>query len=366
MSFSGYNRMVLGAVGAFLGLAAWLAATLEPYDGDLTRVGALPERAYGWTGTKPRFVPEAARYWRKGEPIASAEVLVLGDSFSHQSQLGFGWQNYFIARTGLDLLSYNLHSMPALQVLESPALSRDPPRLIVYEIAELNLPDWPPTYGGDCAPPGQLHRPPIRVRPTDLPTEPFSRVTGRGWAIGPRVDQAMHVIKVRTAALLGQSKVAVLPVLPPARFTSRDQALLVYSYEVPGDDWAGLDLGRIACGLRNIRNAAERLLGVPLVFLPVPSKLSVYAGQVPGAPPSYGGFIPQVVERGGLQVPDLGGRLRQAVEAGEGDVYLPNNSHWSDLGHRIAADALYDHLLSLGLIAPAADAGSPAGRTAAP
>lgn len=351
MRFRQYNQILLGVALAFLALVAVLALTLEPIDGDLTRVGGLPERAFGWRGTKPRFVPEPARYHEPGAPIESAEVVVLGDSFSHQSAFGFGWQNFFIARTGLDLLSFNQHDVPAGQVIGSPALGRSPPRLIIYECAELNLPDWPAAFPGDCSLPDERRWRSIPVRATPLKTEPFSRRSSFAWDLGDRMDQAMHVVKVRSAALLGRSRVRLLRLGRDDLFTSRDQRLLLYDYDVPSDGWRGLDRDHIACGLRNIQNQAQRMLGVPLVFMLVPSKLSAYSDQVPGAREGYGGFIQSVVDRSGIPVPNLLRRLKVAVATGSRDLYLPNNSHWSDQGHRIAADALYDHLIERGLIA---------------
>ena len=101
MRFRGYNLVLFGLIGAFLSLVAFLAATLEPNTGDLTRVGGLSERAFGWRGEKPRFGSELSGYHQDGRPFEGAEVLVLGDSFSHQAHYGFGWQNWLVAATGL-------------------------------------------------------------------------------------------------------------------------------------------------------------------------------------------------------------------------------------------------------------------------
>jgi hypothetical protein len=52
-------------------------------------------------------------------------------------------------------------------------------------------------------------------------------------------------------------------------------------------------------------------------------------------------------------VPRLSEALGEAVEASCLDVYLPDDSHWSDAGHRITAKVLLAFLLDQGLIAPA-------------
>jgi len=36
--------------------------------------------------------------------------------------------------------------------------------------------------------------------------------------------------------------------------------------------------------------------------------------------------------------------LREAIEKGQQDIFLPNDSHWGSEGHRIVADGLLDYL----------------------
>jgi len=345
-----YNLVVIGCISALLLIAGWLALTQEPLSGDLTRVGGLAERDFGWQGVKPRFVPELFRYRTPAQPIASAQVVVIGDSFSHQSDHGFGWQNWFVARTGLDLLVYHLRGRPAEQVLLSPALRGNPPRLVIYEIAELNLPDFVPPYAGDCSLPPERTWAPLPVHPVPFTLAPYTRRTSWGWEPTARIEQAMHVIKVRAAGLLRPASVRLLPLNRIGLFSSREQSLLVYGYDVPEDDWRSLDLTGMACGLRNLKTTVEQALGAPLVILYAPGKLSAAVAAVGGARVSYQGFIPALIERSGIPAPAVLERLRTAIAAGVTDVYLPNDSHWANPGHAIAAEALYDYLLGRGLI----------------
>jgi hypothetical protein len=133
-------------------------------------------------------------------------------------------------------------------------------------------------------------------------------------------------------------------------FSSREQSLLVYGYDVPQDDWRSLDLDAMACGLRNLKTMVEQTLGAPLVILYAPGKLSAAVDAVADARPSYAGFIPALIARSGIPAPDALGPLRAAIAAGVEDVYFPNDSHWANHGHAIAADALYDFLLERGLM----------------
>jgi hypothetical protein len=357
MSARTYNIVLLGLLACFLGVVIHLVVTQEPVSGDLTRVGGLAEHDFGWRGQKARFDPELVRYRKPGQPVASAQVLVIGDSFSHQSGHGFGWQNHFIARTGLDLLVYHLRGQPADKLLSDPAIRRHPPKLVIYQSAELSLPDHLPRYAGDCTLPQERRWAPLPVHPVPYRSKVYERRTTWGGEMKPRIDQAMHVIKLNGFWNTSPARIRLLPLTRGDLFSSRDQTLLVYGYDVPADDWRSLEIEKMACGLRNLKTFVERELGAPFVVLYAPGKLSAYSGYAAGARPSFAGFIPALIERSGIAAPPVRERLMQAIASGSRDVYLPNDSHWGDTGHRIAADALYDFLRSTGLIQ--ADAAAP-------
>ena len=352
MSARTYNRVLLGLLACFLGVVIHLVVTQQPLTGDLTRVGGLPESEFGWQGKKARFDPELVRYRTREQAVVSAQVLVIGDSFSHQSGHGFGWENHFIARTGLDLLVYHLRGQPAEQLLAEPAIRAHPPKLVIYQSAELNLPEFLPHYPGDCTVPQERQWTPLAVHPVSYRSKLYERRTTWGGEMKPRIDQAMHVIKLNGFWNAGTARIRLLPLLRSDLFSSRDQTLLVYGYDVPNDDWRSLELKKMACGLRNLKAMVERELGAPFVVLYAPGKLSAYSAQVANPRPSFAGFIPSLIEQSGIPTPAVRERLIEAIASGSRDVYLPNDSHWGETGHRVAADALYDFLLSAGLIRP--------------
>src|SRR5438067_5273960 len=51
---------------------------LQPLSGDLTRLGLLPERAFGWNAEQPTVTGRSATV----EKLEDADILVIGDSFS--------------------------------------------------------------------------------------------------------------------------------------------------------------------------------------------------------------------------------------------------------------------------------------------
>jgi len=59
---------------------------VQPLSGDLTRIGLLPERAFGWNTAQLTVAGRAATV----EKLADAEILIVGDSFSMSGV----WQRY--------------------------------------------------------------------------------------------------------------------------------------------------------------------------------------------------------------------------------------------------------------------------------
>jgi hypothetical protein len=73
---------------SLIGLALPIAALhfVQPLSGDLTRIGLLPERAFGWNIAQPTLAGRPATVDKLGD----AEILVAGDSFS----ISGVWQAY--------------------------------------------------------------------------------------------------------------------------------------------------------------------------------------------------------------------------------------------------------------------------------
>jgi hypothetical protein len=79
-------------IGYIALMALWIVSLTSPVPyGDLTRIGRLSEREFGWTAPPPKVDPAVL----KGTPVDQADVLVIGDSFS----MTFRWQSV-LAKAG--------------------------------------------------------------------------------------------------------------------------------------------------------------------------------------------------------------------------------------------------------------------------
>ncbi|MEZ5435329.1 MAG: hypothetical protein R3E67_01535 [Pseudomonadales bacterium] len=91
-----YNRIVIIATCLIVGFCAGLIIWAQPLNGDLTRVGAYPERWYGWNAPQQK-IPDLANTPRTA---TKKHLLVLGDSFS---EIGY-WQAYLDDRYSFTLV----------------------------------------------------------------------------------------------------------------------------------------------------------------------------------------------------------------------------------------------------------------------
>lgn len=352
MTMRHYNWLILGSIAIFIALTLYFATTLQPLDGDLTRVGGLREKDFGWNTAQQRFPIELHSYYEMGAPFPETDVLVLGDSFSHQKGRRFGWQNFLVARTGLKLVTFDVNEIPILAILNSEAYRRRPPRIVIYQSVERLLHERLLKYPGNCraASTTEIVRSSITVKNHEPTLESVSRPLSFGADYWHRLDSVMHFFKMKIRYLLSPSNVVILPTVKNHLFSSRKTDLLVYRMDLQKFKLDDSELQAMGCGLVNLRNLVIQNLDTHFVPLIVPDKTSIYAPYLSNPDRAYSGIINRITTVSRLDIPDLKSRLDTLVKEGQSDVYLPNNSHWGWVGHKEAADTLYQYLLDQHII----------------
>lgn len=112
--------LILGAIGCYI----------EPISGDLTRLGNVAERSWGWNAKKP--IVQIAR----NDLDAPIDVIVIGDSFS----VGNQWQSVAAEISGLQFATYHWRDIGGNGCLQDavPLLASQHPtaRYLVIESVE--------------------------------------------------------------------------------------------------------------------------------------------------------------------------------------------------------------------------------------
>ena len=339
-----FLALVLAPVSLLFGVDVYL----QPLYGDLTRVGSHAENDFGWSKPQLEFLqPLSARdhYDRH------YDVVVLGDSFSVRDPK-LNWQNYLVAATKWSVLTLDINRTTLAQVLDNPAFRRAPPKLLIVETVERELPrrmKHEPTCDPRDFP---VPRPAatgfvphaVTVHESDLQglTRQVERETAlRDIKLGYVRDYLWRSL-LRTLLGNGYTKAEKVELTNDAPFSSSIKSeMLVFKNDIrKAQWWREMGLPEMSCRIGRMREQAEANGQTRFVFMVAPDKLTAYADYLRdkdlrglSALAELSGNFPEVMPR-------LDVALISAIRRGEQDVYLPDDTHWGSSGYRIAAETL--------------------------
>lgn len=128
-----------------------------------------------------------------------------------------------------------------------------------------------------------------------------------------------------------------------AHFSSaRPETLLFYSEDLVSPSLDSTNLERIRCGLIDLQRRVESAGTTRFIAMIAPDKRAIYASDLAGS--NRAGSVIRKLVDSRLALVRLDLSLRRAVESGELDVYLPNDTHWGAVGHQVAADTVIEHI----------------------
>lgn len=308
---------------------AWFFGALS---GDLARIGAWPERHYGWHAPQPELAVRSNLAGR-----AAPGVLVLGDSFS----MGNVWQSVAAGQLGMATftLGYDGHGcLPEFAALAgSPEFAGA--RHVVVETIERYLVDRFEQFARCGAAGPVVFDGPAGVTPASRPA---------GW---PSVDwryiakTAMNTQQVRQSpdAVVRGPEVVNVPLAHGDRFSNRTSSRLLY---YAGDDakagWTDARVQAAARHARELQEAVERT-GKTFTLLVVPDKSTVYRELIASAAVvKEGADVEPAFRAAGVHLLWPREPLTRAA-AQSVDLYLPDDTHLSPrgfeaLGRLVAAE----------------------------
>ncbi|MDB5732395.1 MAG: hypothetical protein JWQ03_2290 [Variovorax sp.] len=309
-------------LAGFVIITGLLILTLftPPYYGDLSRIGRLSEREFGWRLPPPTVPAEHL----KGVPIDQADILVIGDSFS----MTFRWQSELV-KAGHKVTTIYWGQIGVLCSDFNPWLRRAGfhGKLVIVESVERLL-DERLKDGEKCA---------TMPRDPEVKTEPFwtspPQVPGFEFNTGAKLMTGLITYSNTREALrsaqdtrFGETQVRKVAD-GCALFSHRscDRALFF------GEDVSNGPLDETS--VTRMQAFTQTHPDVPLLWMIIPNKTTVYI-----EPDNSKPFV-QALARTKLG-PDLFGFARQQY-TGTRDLYFPNDTHLSmhgqlALGRRMA------------------------------
>lgn len=329
------------ASAALLLLPAILASLyLHPVDGDLVRIGHLPQRDFTAQAAQPVLETFAGR-----AQAANADILVLGDSFSAAN----AWQSELARITGRRTLTWHYDTVRCtgdwLEKALQGALRAGARTLIVQSIERefLNRFDDRPGCARDYYPPADMSgepvgvpRSPWRIFPIDI------RHLGKSAAAYGRIHDATGRLQSR--------KVVLVDLVRDDLFSNAQPQRLAYfaDDEIKFSQWSEEAAHKTLAQLEQWQRRAEAA-GVELFFLVIPDKSSVYwphiepAQQLPY--PEHGERLFALLGERLGPAADLLSFYRELALA-QPDLYRPDDTHFSATGYRHTAQVLAGWLAS--------------------
>lgn len=335
-----FSILVFAAAGIY-GSAGLYFLPLAGFEGDLTRVGKLPESLFGWTKPQPAIPPELLRpaSWQE------ADVLVIGDSFSETRV----WQSVLV-RNGLRVRTEHWSSIRGGVCEDFYPWVRAQGfkgKIVIFEVIERNIEaglansvackqlEYHPSIHAN-----RMRRPPITER------EQTDR-TGR-MSVG--IDTRLNVMKYdelssrpdfREWTPPGGAKVHRIPNGCELFSHARCQDALFYASD------RVTDMGEKT--LNDIRILNTRVGDLTPIWVFMPDKSTVFLH-----PDKQ--FWNQAEQQ--FSAPNVLRLMHQALDRKVVDLYPANNSHLSTTGYLLLGEEVYRNMARSGLTIDHALSGS--------
>jgi hypothetical protein len=330
-----YNSILIATVCLIVGVCTGIILWAQPISGDLTRIGAYPERWFGWNTPQQRIPDQANTEKSAGKK----HILVVGDSFSEagrwQASLGDRYAFSFIHAKNTNIDKFVAR------------IERDKPDAVVVESVErfsLAMFGEGSQFMGhtsDTCPPATTHHA-VSTNVADNTVVEFplyNRKTFPGSA--KEISQGFHYVKLWSEFLRKpkKQKAVILDLANDKLFSSqrRDQLLVIRDDLLLAPDLDEKTIRTVHCSMRSVASRIAAT-GVAHAFLIVPDKTTAYQPfLVDEGIRQKRSVVERIVEADIPHMIDMLPATRLALAAGEVDFYLPNDTHWGYKGFQLAA-----------------------------
>ncbi|MFT6556358.1 hypothetical protein [Sneathiella sp.] len=338
--------MALCAIGISL-----FGNSLGPPVGDLTRIGGLSEKNYGFRREGIGFTDNHFTVLRYDDLMSGkgkGQILTFGDSFSTPKDHNITWQNTLYEKSGLTIDFVEIETLKEIRkFFQSDTFRKAPPKAIILEMGERTIfrRALPNMEQVNCAMPPK--QPALTLSPQTVPRIRWKQRTDFA-SFDERLSWGALALRFR---LLKPGKTVDVALSRSDLFSSsRSDRLLIYQSDIiRHTERAFLPMEpevaakKTLCAMHDVINAANGLS--PVYLLIAPDKRSVYTPWIQtGLPPKAINFLEVFSKQAGSYYIDVFSPLSAAVHAGKKDVYFPNDTHWSAEGHAIVGSVIAETL----------------------
>lgn len=308
------------------GAAGFYYLPQATFQGDLTRMGLLPERLFGWT----KHQPALDATWMQQASMQDADVLVIGDSFSASHV----WQTALTKR-GIKVHTEPWDSMRGVCEDFAPWLLTQgfTGKYVVLESIERNLVD---ELNRSIACQHIQYHPSARTNASSYASPAISFDVNYGdysGKLSTGIRTQLNVLEYERLSRSLPFKTWLLPNdVKMARVANgcelfshaRCNDALFLAYDKPGEVDAN--------ALENIERLNARIRGITPTWVIVPNKSTAYL-----YPDKQ--FWNEAERR--FRAPNLLRMTQQAIQSRTVDLYPANNTHFSTTGYLLMGEEIF-------------------------
>ena len=343
MKASSYNKFLIISFIVIALPLSFFVFWLEPYTGDLARIGGFKENEYGWNSFQKRF---KKCHYTLGANIKDYnkhfDIVTIGDSFSvNEAQ---SWQNYLALSSNASIITFHRRSVSASSILKHPQFIESPPKLFIFQVVEHGIQTALHDIDLDLTQQKKVIEPPkalINFSPVkfDNYLEPYGREREMRFSM----DTAIHLIKTNIKQGFGSRKKSFpIKVENKEKLFSNnhpDSALFYHldklKLSINKNEWEIIET-RFSVLQNNVQSNGF----TNFIAMIAPDKSTVYRNYLLNPEvrfESSHNFMPKKNSVNWLNIEQF---MVNSFEKGAIDLYLPNDIHWGSEGYRVAAEAI--------------------------
>ena len=343
MKTSTYNKVLIISFICIALPLSFFVFWLEPYTGDLARIGGFKENEYGWNSFQKRF---KKCHYTLGSNIKDYnkhfDIVTIGDSFSvNEAQ---SWQNYLALSSNASIITFHRRSVSASSILQHPQFIESPPKLFIFQVVEHGIQTALHDIALDLAQENKVIDPPkaqlnFRAVEFDKYLESYSRQRETGFS----TDTALHYIKTNIKQGLGSRKKSFsIKVEDKERLFSNnhpDSALFYHldklKLSINVNEW-----GIIEKRFSILQNLIQANGCTNFIAMIAPDKSTVYRNYLLNSEVRFGSSLNLMPNKNSVNWLNIEQSMVNSIEKGTTDLYLPNDIHWGSEGYKVAAEAI--------------------------
>jgi hypothetical protein len=349
MPTKSYNRILICFFAGTSCVVTFFVFWLEPYVGDLTRIGGYKENEYGWNQEQKKFITP---HFILGDNIEDYDkyydVVTIGDSFSVNEAKS--WQNYLALSSDASIITFHRRSVNITKVLGHKQFRETPPKLLIFEIVEHGiqtaLPDMSLSQEEEPLPLEQFLD--FEFKKVDF--SKHMKGYHRKKSSGLSMDTALHFIKTNLKQKAGSRIKAVPKVVKNKEllFSNKEQSSVLFYHldnlklSISKEEWSIIE-SRFATA----QSLVQKNNHTTFLAMIAPDKRTSYGHLIQDESDKYSPAIELMPGNHQINWIDTLGGIKQMIDNRVVDVYLPNDIHWGSEGYRAAYLATRDKIREL-------------------